>query len=104
MSHHHVVTCWRQFISCLPTVEVQGFFFSLVQRVFIAENYVASRSHLIWKSEFRVTFPDFSLPNKSTVSRRVNSFRETVTLHRFASDVRKKSMQALLNAVDNSNN
>jgi hypothetical protein len=101
---HHVVTCWRQSVSCLPTVEVQEFFFSLVQRVFIAEHLVAPRSHLIWQNEFRVTFPDFSLSNKSTVSRPVNSFHETGTLQRLASDVRKKWMQAFLNAVDNSNN
>jgi hypothetical protein len=48
--------------------------FSQVQRVFIAEHYLASRSYLTCQNEFRDTFPDFPVPNKSTVSRLVNCF------------------------------
>jgi transposase len=51
--------------------------FSQVQRVFIVEHYLASRSYLTFQNEFRDTFPDFPVPNKSTVSRLVNRFRDT---------------------------
>jgi hypothetical protein len=64
--------------------------FSQVQRVFIVEHYLASRSYLTWQNEFRDTFPDSPAPNKSTASRLVNSFRDTGTLHRVASDMRKR--------------
>jgi hypothetical protein len=64
--------------------------FSQVQRVFIVEHYLASRSYLTCQNEFRDTFPDFPVPNKSTVSRLVNRFRDTGTLHRVASNMRKR--------------
>jgi hypothetical protein len=48
-----------------------------VQRVFIVEHYLASRSYLTCQNEFRDTFPDSPVPNKSTVSRLVNRFRDT---------------------------
>jgi hypothetical protein len=48
-----------------------------VQRVFIVEHYLASRSNLTCQNEFRVTFPDYPVPDKSTVSRLVNRFRDT---------------------------
>jgi hypothetical protein len=51
--------------------------FSQVQRVFIVEHYLASRSYLTCQNEFRDTFPDSPVPNKSTVSRLVNRFRDT---------------------------
>jgi hypothetical protein len=51
--------------------------FSQVQRVFIVEHYLASRSYLTCHSEFRDTFPDSPVPNKSTISRLVNRFRDT---------------------------
>jgi hypothetical protein len=51
--------------------------FSQVQRVFIVEHYLASRSYLTCQNEFRDTFPDFPVPNKSTISRLVNRFRDT---------------------------
>jgi hypothetical protein len=70
----HVVTCSRQSVSCLQTVEVQGCLFSQVQRVFIIEHYLASRSYLTCQKEFRDTFPDSPVPNKSTISRLVNRF------------------------------
>jgi hypothetical protein len=70
--------------------------FSQVQRVFIVEHCLASCSLLNCQNEFRDTFPDSSVPNKSTIYRLVNRFRELCisnaiaeTLHRVASDMRK---------------
>jgi transposase len=51
--------------------------FSQVQRVFIVEHYLASRSYLTCQSEFRDTFLDSPVPSKSTISRLVNRFRDT---------------------------
>jgi hypothetical protein len=51
--------------------------FSQVQRVFIVEHYLASRSYLTCQNGFWDTFPDSPVPNKSTVSRLVNRFRVT---------------------------
>jgi hypothetical protein len=65
-------------------------FFSEVQRVFIVEHYLASRSYLTYQKEFRDTFPDSPVPNKSTISRLVNRFRDTGTLRRVASNMRKR--------------
>jgi hypothetical protein len=76
---HHVVTCSLQSVSCLRTVEVQ--------RVFIVEHYLAYRSYLTCQNEFRDTFPDSPMPNKPTISRLVNRFRDAGTLHRVASGV-----------------
>jgi hypothetical protein len=64
--------------------------FSQVQPVFIVEHYLASRSYLTCQNEFRDTFPDSPVPRKSTISRLVNSFRDTGTLHRVASNMRKR--------------
>jgi hypothetical protein len=51
--------------------------FSRVQRVFIVEHYLASRSYLTCQNLFRDTFPDSPVQNKSTVSRLANRFRDT---------------------------
>jgi hypothetical protein len=51
--------------------------FSQVQRVFIVENYLASRSYLTCQNEFRDTFPDFPVPNKSIIYRLVKRFPDT---------------------------
>jgi hypothetical protein len=51
--------------------------FSQVQRVFIVEHYLTSRSYLTCQNDFGDTFPDFPVPNKSTISRLVNRFRDT---------------------------
>jgi Fe2+ or Zn2+ uptake regulation protein len=51
--------------------------FSQVQRVFIVEHYLASRSYLTCENEFRDTFPDSPVPNKPTIYRLVNRFRDT---------------------------
>jgi hypothetical protein len=64
--------------------------FSQVQRVSIVEHYLASRSYLTCQNEFRDTFHDSPVPNKSTVSRLVNRFRDTGTLHRVASNMKKR--------------
>jgi hypothetical protein len=63
--------------------------FSHVQRVFIVEHYLASRSYLTCQSVFRDTFPDSPVPNKPTMSCLVNRSRDTQTLHRAASNMRK---------------
>jgi hypothetical protein len=47
---------------------------SHMQRVFLVENYQKFRSYLTCQNKFRVTLPDSSVPNKSTVFRMVNSF------------------------------
>jgi hypothetical protein len=47
----------RQLSSNSPTARMS---FSQVQRVFIVEHYLASRSYLICQNEFRDTFPEFS--------------------------------------------
>jgi hypothetical protein len=61
-------------------------YFSQVERVFIVEHYLVFRSYLTCQD----TFPDSPVPNKSTTSRLVNRFRDTGTLHRVASNVRKR--------------
>jgi hypothetical protein len=45
--------------------------------VFTVEHYLASRSYLTCQDEFRDTFPDSPVPNKSAISRLVNRFRDT---------------------------
>jgi Fe2+ or Zn2+ uptake regulation protein len=64
--------------------------FSQVQRVFIVEHYLASHSYLTCQNKFRDTFTDSPVPNKSTISRLVNHFRDTGALHRVASNMRKR--------------
>jgi hypothetical protein len=64
--------------------------FSQVQRVFIVKHYLASRSYLTCQNEFGDTFPHSPVPNKSTISRLVNRYRDTETLHRVASNMRKR--------------
>jgi hypothetical protein len=52
--------------------------FSQVQRVFVVEHYLASRSYLTCQNGFRdSTYPDSPVPNKLTISRLVNRFRDT---------------------------
>jgi hypothetical protein len=45
--------------------------------VFIVEFYLASLSYLTYQNQFRDTFPDSPVPNKSTVTHLVNRFRDT---------------------------
>jgi hypothetical protein len=63
--------------------------FSQVQRVFIVEHYLASRSYVTCQNEFRDTVPDSPVPSKSTISHLVNRFRDTGTLRQVASNMRK---------------
>jgi Fe2+ or Zn2+ uptake regulation protein len=58
--------------------------------VFIVEHCLASRSYLTYQNEFRDTFTDCPVPNKSTIPRLVNRFRDTGTLHRVASKKKKR--------------
>jgi hypothetical protein len=85
----HVVTCSRQSVSCLHSRSTRMSFLQ-VQRVFIVEHYLASRSYLACQNEFMDTFPDSPVPNKSTMSRLVNRFCDTGTLHWVASNMRKR--------------
>jgi hypothetical protein len=65
-------------------------YFSQVQRMFIVEHCLASRSYFTFHNEFRDTFPDSPMRNKSTISRLVNRFRDIGTLYRVASTIRKR--------------
>jgi hypothetical protein len=51
--------------------------FSQVQRVFIVEHCLASRSYFTSQSLFRFTFPDSPVPNRPTASRLLNRFPDT---------------------------
>jgi hypothetical protein len=86
----HVVTCSRQSVRYLLNSRSARVSFSQVQRMFIVEHYLASRSYLTCQNEFKDTFSDSPVPNKSTISRLVKRFRDTGTLHRVASDMRKR--------------
>jgi hypothetical protein len=65
-------------------------FFSQVQQVLIVEHYLASRSYLTCQNEFRDTFPNSPVPNKSTISHLVSHFHDAGTLHQVASNMRKR--------------
>jgi transposase len=52
-------------------------FFPQNQRVFILEHYFSTRSYAECQNAFRNYFPDSVVPNKSTVQRLVERFRET---------------------------
>jgi hypothetical protein len=47
------------------------------QRVFILEHYFSTRSYAGCQNAFRNSFPDSVVPNKSTIQRLVERFRET---------------------------
>jgi transposase len=47
------------------------------QRVFILEHYFSTRSCAECQNAFRNSFPDSVVPNKSTIQRLVERFRET---------------------------
>jgi transposase len=51
--------------------------FSQDQCVFILEHYFSTRSYTEYQNEFRNSFPDSAMPNKSTIQRFVDRFRET---------------------------
>jgi hypothetical protein len=51
--------------------------------------YLASRSCFTCRNEFRDTFPDSPVPNNWQTSRLVNRFRDTGTLHRVGSDMKR---------------
>jgi hypothetical protein len=64
--------------------------FSQVQRVFIVKHYLASHSYLTCQNEFRGTFPDSPVPNKSTISCSVNCFHHCINSSLIASNMRKR--------------
>jgi hypothetical protein len=51
--------------------------FSQDQRVFILEHYFSTWSRAECQNAFRNYFPDSVVPNKSTIQRLVERFRET---------------------------
>jgi hypothetical protein len=51
--------------------------FSQVQRVFIVEHYLESRSYLTFQNQWRDILPNSPVPNNSTLSLLVNRFRDT---------------------------
>jgi transposase len=53
------------------------FFFRKINLFFILEHYFTTRSYAECQNAFRNSFPDAVLPNKSTIQRLVESFRET---------------------------
>jgi hypothetical protein len=77
--------------SCTLSVEWerylwQYFFFSQDQHVFILEHYFSTRSYADCQNAFRNYFPDSLVPNKSTIQRLVERFRETASIgekHRY---------------------
>jgi hypothetical protein len=76
--------CLRDFDSILYTLSrvrmlfvTRCFFFSQDQRVFILEHYSSTRSYGECQNAFRHFFPDSVVPNKSTIQRLVECFRET---------------------------
>jgi transposase len=52
-------------------------FFSQDQRVFILEHYFSTRSYAECQNAFINSFPDSVVPNKSTIQRLVERFRQT---------------------------
>jgi hypothetical protein len=71
----HAVTFSRQFVGCLQIVDVQGCLFQKCNEC----PFSNTTWHLLLncKNKFRDAFPDFCLPNQSTVSCLVNCFRDT---------------------------
>jgi hypothetical protein len=63
--------------------------------MFIVKHYLASRSYLTFQNEFRDKFPNSPMPNKSTISRLVNRFRDTGSMQ-----VRNRSGQPLVLSDD----
>jgi hypothetical protein len=68
----HVVTRSRQSLVFQQTSARMSL---PVQRVFTVELYLSSRPYLTCPNEFRGTFPNSPVPNKSAVFRLVNRFR-----------------------------
>jgi hypothetical protein len=64
---------------------------SKVQRVFIVEHYLASRSYLTCPNEFTDTFADSSMPKKLKISVLVNRFLHKRTLRQVASNTTSRA-------------
>jgi hypothetical protein len=67
--------------SCTPSAEWERYLwqvgFSQDQRVFILEHYFSTRSYGECQNAFTNSFPDSVVPNKSTIQRLVERYRET---------------------------
>jgi hypothetical protein len=100
----HTVSLWLYSPSGVFNSRSARMSFSQVQRVFIVQHYLASRSYLTCQNEFRDTFLVSPVPNRSTVSRLVNRFR---SLQKHFTELYqtwgKEWIHASLNAVDISN-
>jgi hypothetical protein len=59
-----------------------------MQRVFIVEHCLASRSYLTGQKEFRDTFPDCAAPQKFDSISSGELFRGTETVYRIVSNMR----------------
>jgi hypothetical protein len=77
--------------------------FSQVQRLFIVEHYLASRSYLTCQNEFRDTFPDSPVPNKSKIMSYAFQMSPQKLFTGLHQTWGKEWMHASLNAVDISN-
>jgi hypothetical protein len=85
-----VVTSCSQSVRCLQTVVLQDAFFHKCNRwLRIVEPFLASRSSLTCQIEFNGAFPDSSVPNRGAFCP-MNSFRDAGTLHRLATNMRKR--------------
>jgi hypothetical protein len=95
----YFVTCWRQSVGWLSTVEVQEYpfhkRFSVHCRTLTGMSFLLNLPELVYGYIYRV-----SLPNESTVSRLLNPSRDTGTHHRVTKNVRKDWTRASLKAVD----
>jgi hypothetical protein len=91
VSSGHVVNCSCQSVSCFLTVKCK-MSFSQVQRLFTVEHYPVSRSYATCHSEFRDTFPDSPVLNKSTIVRLVNGFRNAGSVQ----DINRSNMRQIV--------
>jgi hypothetical protein len=64
--------------------------FAEVKRLFIVEHFLASRSYLTCRNEFRDTFTYSSASNKWTVSRLAHRFGDKRVLQRVTSNMRDR--------------
>ncbi|KAJ8874175.1 hypothetical protein PR048_025017 [Dryococelus australis] len=66
--------------------------FSQERRVFIVEHYFATRSYARVADEFRLRYPDTTVPNNATITRLSNRFRESGS----AADKKRSGRPAIL--------
>jgi hypothetical protein len=71
--------------------------FSQDQRVFVIEHYFSTRSYAEYQNAFRNSLPDSVVPNKSTIQRLIERFRETGSI----SEKRHSGRPSALSNTDN---